>query len=213
MKTRGTHYLLIFLSTVVASSLACAALSPTPTSIPEPTSAPEVTSEPATQASNDNGSSTNPPSANADLVTFTDKNSMYAIDLPGDWVHTTSSGDHYYIDTFTSPDQAAVVENIAYDDGTAFNGADNGKFALQILNKNYSNTGKDGDIRVTDDKIQSDGSERLTWTSKTGSYSGYSYFEIRNRTTFLMFTVDWGNNSKDQYIDALDKVVASYRVP
>ena len=60
-----------------------------------------------------------------------------------------------------------MVENIAYDDGTAFNGSENGKFALQIPNQNYSSTGKEGDIKVTDDSIQKDGSERLTWTSKS----------------------------------------------
>jgi hypothetical protein len=206
MKTKGIHYLFAFLSFMVVTGLGCSAVTTTPTSVPEPTDVP------ATQASTDSTNTTNPTDApSTDLVTFTDKNSLFAVDLPGDWIHTTDSGEHYYIDTFTSPDKAAVVENIAYDDGTAFSGNDNGRFALQILNKNYSNTGKDGDIRVTDDSIQSDGSERLSWTSKSGKYSGYSYFEIRNKTTFLMFTIDWGNNSKDQYIDTLDKVVSSYR--
>ena len=211
MNTRSLNYLFAFLSFMVAAGLACSTLTSTPTSAPEPTSVP------ATQASTDTGNTTHTTdvteTTSSALVTFTDKNNFFAIELPGDWTHTTDSGEHYYIDTFTSPDKAAVVESIAYDDGTSFTGGDNGKFALQILNKNYSSTGKEGDIRVTDDSIQKDGSERLTWSSKSGGYSGYSYFEIRNKTTFLMFTVDWGNDSKDQYVDTLDKVVSSYRVP
>ena len=197
MKNRGLYYLLAFAALMLIVGLACSAAS-APTA--EPTSVPE-TQAPATET----GSSA--------LVTFTDKNNYYAIDVPGDWKHETSSGDHYYIDTFTSPDSAAVVENIAYDDGKPFNGSTNGKFALQILNKNYSKTGKEGDIHVTDDSIQKDGSERLTWTSSAGAYSGVSYFEIRNNTTFLMFTIDWGDDKKADYFDTLSAVVASYRAP
>jgi hypothetical protein len=191
-----------FAAMILLVGLACASPTPTaePTSVP-PTEAPAV----------DTGNTSN--TGSSDLVTFTDKNNYYAIELPGDWKHETSSGDHYYIDTFTSPDGGAVVENIAYNDGTPFTGSDNGKFALQILNQNYSSTGKEGDIHVTDDSIQKDGSERLTWSSTGGAYSGISYFEVREKYTFLMFTINWGNNLKDQYIDTLNSVVSSYRVP
>jgi len=118
-----------------------------------------------------------------------------------------------YIDTFTSPDKNAFIENIAFDDGTVWTGNSNGKGALYLLNYRYSFTKKEGDIRISDDSIQNDGSERLTWTSKGGGYSGLSYFEVRNKTTFLMFTVYWNNDSESTYIDTLDKVVSSYRLP
>jgi hypothetical protein len=217
MKNRGLYYLLAFAALMLIVGLACSSAS---TSTAEPTSVP-ATQAPAADSgstgsngSNANASGTSLSSSGSSaLVTFTDKNNYYAIDVPGDWKHETSSGDNYYIDTFTSPDSAAVVENIAYDDGTPFNGSDNGKFALQILNQNYSKTGKEGDIHVTDDSIQKDGSERLTWSSKAGAYSGVSYFEIRNKTTFLMFTIDWGNDKKADYFDTLSSVVTSYRAP
>jgi hypothetical protein len=208
MKNRSFFYLIAFAALTLAVGLACSALSGTPTSVPA--------SNPPTQQSqptSDSSSTSSGTSTGSDLVTFTDQNKYFQIDLPSQWVHTQSSGTHYYIDTFTSPDKKAVVENIAYDDGTAFNGTENGRFALQILNQNYSSTGKEGDIKVTDDSIQKDGSERLTWTSKAGAYSGLSYFEIRNKTTFLMFTIDWGNDSQSTYIDTLNNVVSSYRLP
>ena len=221
MKNKGFLYLFAFAAMVLAVGLACSALSSTPTTQPVSNPPTEQALGPTTESSTaipgtDTAASTGTDTAastGSDLVTFTDKNNFYQIDLPGDFVHSTSSGDHYYIDTFTSPDKKAVVENIAYDDGTPFSGGDNGKFALQILNQNYSNTGKEGDIKVTNDSIQKDGSERLTWSSKSGSYSGVSYFEIRNKTTFLMFTIDWGNDSESTSVDLLDKVVSSYRLP
>jgi hypothetical protein len=208
MQTRGIHYLLVFLSFIVVIGLACSSLTTTPTT------APESTGVPATQAPSDtSNSSSATDTGSSALVTFTDKNKYYQIQLPGDWKHTTSSGEHSYWDTFTSPDSGAVIENYAYDDGTPWTGKDSGKYALAVLNQLYSQTGKEGDIRISEEKLQQDGSDRLTWTSKSGGYSGISFFEIRNSSTFLMFTVNWGNDYKDQYFDMLNTVISSYQVP
>lgn len=209
MNSRGFHSLLAFLALVVTVGMACSALSGSPTQRP-PTAVPPT---PVPVHPTDANTGITPTASSAGVVTFTDKNNLYQIDVPADWVHTTSSGDHYYIDTFTSPDKGAVVENIAYDDGTPFSGSQNGQFALQLLNQNYSNTGAEGDIKVTEEKQQPDGSDRLTWTSKAGNYSGISFFEIRHQTTFLMFTVDWGNDYESKYLDTLNTVIGSYRVP
>ena len=70
-----------------------------------------------------------------------------------------------------------------------------------------------GDIRVIGDQLQPDGSERLEWTSKSGGYSGYSYFEVRNKTTFLMITIEWVDSEKDNYIDTLNQIIESYSIP
>ncbi len=157
---------------------------------------------------------TNPPTPGSSaLTTFTDQSNFYSIDLPGDWTHKNGSGTHYYYDRFTSPDQHAFIENVAYDDGTAFTGSQNGQFALQLLHQFYSSTGQPGDIHVTDDSIQKDGSERLTWYSTGGAYSGVSFFEVRNSTTFLMFSAWYDDAFKSTYVDTLDAVVSSYRTP
>jgi hypothetical protein len=132
-------------------------------------------------------------------VTFTDENELYAIDVPGDWTyqHTYDDVDgYYYIDTFTSPDGGAVIENIVYDDGQPFRGSDKSRFALFFLNNWYSYTGREGDIRISDDSIQADGSERLVWTSKGGGYSGVSFLETRGTTTLQFLTLNWGNDHR-----------------
>ena len=210
MKRHGLHYLLAFISLIVAAGLACQALTSTPTAAPAPTIAPAPTqppsNEPPTAAPADSSNS-------GGVQTFTDKNNFFAIDLPAAWTHTTGTDTNMYWDRFSAPDQHAFIENIAYDDGTPWTGGSNGKGALYLLNSVYSNTGKEGDIRVSDDKIQSDGSERLTWASKSGGYSGVSFFEVRNKTTFLMLTAWWGNDYENTYRDVLDKVIGSYRVP
>ena len=206
MKTRGLSYLLAFIAFIAATGLACETLFPSatptsvPTSSPAPTAVPQATDTPI-----------------ASLTTFTDQNNDYQIDVPSDWTHKSSSGQDFYWDTFTSPDGGAVVENYTYlkaasAGGTPWNDTQMKKYATEVLDKYYSKTGKPGDIEITETKPQSDGSVRLAWDSKSGDYSGLSYYELRT-TRFLLFTVDWGNSYKDQWIDMLNKVIASYRVP
>jgi hypothetical protein len=209
MKSRSFLYLLAFAASIMAVGLACAALSPSPTAVPTSVPATEQVAPPTT----DNSGTTSNTNSGSDLVTFTDQNKYYEIDLPSEWNHTSGTDTNMYWDTFTAPDKNALVENIAYDDGTPWTGGSNGKGALYLLNYLYSYTKKEGDIRISDDNIQKDGSERLTWTSKGGGYSGLSYFEVRNKTTFLMFTVEWSNDYESTYKDVLNNVVSSYRVP
>lgn len=157
---------------------------------------------------------TEPPADNSGgLKTFTDKNNLYQIQVPSDWVYKQNTGENYYIDQFKSPDEKALVENIVYDDGTTFNGGQKGKFALQLIYQFYSSDGTSSDIKITSDQLMDDGSERLLWQSK-GGYSGASYFETRTgRTTFLMFTIEWLDDAKDLYFDTLNQIVESYLIP
>ena len=215
----------VFLLAVIASvSLACSIFSgggdapaiDNPPAQPElPTKAPVI--EQPTEAPVVEQPTEEPSSGSGDFFTFTDQNDLYTIEVPADWEYqqtVDSENNYYYIDTFTSPDGGAVVENIVYDDGERFTGNQKGKFALYLLNTFYSSTGKEGDIKVTDDSIMKDGSERLTWESREGGYSGISFLELRsNGTTFLFFTVDWGNDVEDTYIDTLNYVIESYTIP
>ena len=197
MNTRGFRFLFGLTALMLAVGIACG--SSTPTATPAPTAAPAPTGGAA-------------PSGD-EWVTFTDENDYLAIDLPGDWEYSQTvdaENDVWYWDVFASPDGRAGVESIVYDEGKPLN---TGKTALNWLHQNYSSTGQEGDIRISDDSIQKDGSERLTWASKGGNYSGISFFEIRKPTAMLMFTVLWDDASAEQYGDVLDQVIGSYRTP
>jgi hypothetical protein len=117
------------------------------------------------------------------------------------------------VDTFSAPDGNAVIQNIAYDDGTSISGSTNAQFALNLLDKYFSANGQTNAITINDASMMDDGSERLKWTSASIDASGISFVEIRNQTTFLIFTVEWKNQYKSQYFNTLDQVVASYTVP
>jgi hypothetical protein len=152
-------------------------------------------------------------SPNIKLTTFTDQNKYYQIQLPSDWIHNQTSGSHYYVDTFISPDGNAVIQNIAYDDGTPIANSTHAQFALDLLNKYFNSTGGTGSITINDTSMMNDGSERLYWASAATDASGISFIEVRNQTTFLTFTVEWKDKYKSQYFNILDQVVASYTVP
>lgn len=156
------------------------------------------------------------PASGGGWITFTDENRFLQLDVPADWKHSrdldTRDG-YWYWDVFASPDGHAHVDSVVYDDGRTWTGAQSNKQARYVLDEFYSVAAEAGDIHVSDDSMQKDGSERLTWSSRGGGYSGISFFEVRGGTTFLMFTVWWDDDYRAQYGDLLDQVVQSYRIP
>jgi len=204
MKTRGYLFLIGFGVFLMGIGIAC---NIGVTSTVQPTQ-PLPQSTPTLQDSSSNNTGNN-----SAPVIFTDQSKFYQIEIPSDWIHTSNSGAHAYLDQFKSPDGNALVENISYNDGKPFTGADNSRMALHLLHQFYSSTGKEGDVRINDDKIMPDGSERLTWTSKGRGFSGLSYFRVRDGVDFTMFTVEWANGYESQYTDVLNKIYASYKVP
>lgn len=138
---------------------------------------------------------------------FYGPNDLFSIEVPTSWYYEYSEGDFSLTETFYSPDDHAIIQNIAYDDGETISKSLAGAFALELLRSSYAT-----DIVITDDEVQSDGSERLIWYSPSGEYTGISFFESRG-TTFLLFTIMWDDAFEDIYYDALDYTVSTYYVP
>jgi hypothetical protein len=141
------------------------------------------------------------------IYTFTGPRNLFEIEVPLAWRYEPTVGDVAIVDTFYSPDEHGIVQNITYDDGTAVTNAQAGAFALSLLKEFYAS-----DIVITDDQVQADGSERLTWNSPSGNYSGISFLESRG-TTFLMFSVLWDNPYEVDYFDTLDYIISTYVTP
>lgn len=141
------------------------------------------------------------------ITTFTGPGNLLTIDVPLAWRYEQSVGETTVVDTFFSPDDHAVIQNIAYDEGLLISKSQAGELALELLRNYYAK-----DIKITSDEVQPDGSERLVWNSPGGDYSGVSFFETRG-TTFLFFTVMYDNPFEDVYLDVLNYTVGSYDVP
>jgi hypothetical protein len=132
---------------------------------------------------------------------------LFVIEVPDSWTWELDEGEFAVVDTLSSPDEHAFIQNITFDDGVEVSKSDAGDFALELLNDYYAD-----DIKITDDDVQPDGSERLTWNSPSGDYSGISFFETRG-TTFLLFTALYDNPYEDIYLDTLDYAISTYDVP
>ena len=146
--------------------------------------------------------------AYAVVYQFTDPNNLYQYKVPYGWTHATSTDTNTDIETFTAPDNMSFIENIEYDNGTAVTKSDAGAFALTLLKQYYKVT----DLKVTDDKPQSDGSERLTWNSAAKGVDGESFFETRG-TTFLLLTWVVDSNQYDFFKPVWSTLVGSYQIP
>jgi hypothetical protein len=141
------------------------------------------------------------------IYTFTGPAGLFTIDVPIAWEYARDEGANVIVDTFYAPDRHAVIQNVSYDDGTEVTKSIAGSFALELLKTYYAS-----DIRITDDRVQPDGSERLTWHSRSGDYSGVSFFETRG-TTFLLFTTMYDNPYEDVYLDVLNYTISTYVTP
>jgi hypothetical protein len=139
--------------------------------------------------------------------TFFGPEDLFSIDVPFAWTYESDVSDVAIVDSFYSPDEHAFIENITYDDGVEISRSEAGAFALELLKEFYAS-----DIQISDDTVQPDGSERLTWRSASGDYSGISFLETRG-TTFLLFSVVWDDAYEDAYLDTLLYTIESYDVP
>jgi hypothetical protein len=141
------------------------------------------------------------------IYTFEEPNGLFTIDVPTPWRYENTQGEFTLVDTFYSPDEHAVIQNITYDDGSEVTRSQAGAFALELLREYYAS-----DIRILDDQVQPDGSERLIWESPSGDYSGTSFLETRG-TTFLLFTTMYDNPFEDAYLETLNYTISTYDVP
>ncbi|MDX1663921.1 MAG: hypothetical protein R3272_09015 [Candidatus Promineifilaceae bacterium] len=141
------------------------------------------------------------------VYTFTGPDGLFAIDVPMAWEYVRDEGGPVTVDTFLAPDEHAVIQNITYDEGLEISRSEAGDFALELLREYYAN-----DITIIDDQVQADGSERLVWESRSGDYSGISFFETRG-TTFLLFTVMYDNPFEEIYLPTLNHTIESYTIP
>jgi hypothetical protein len=132
---------------------------------------------------------------------------LFSIQVPTGWTYEQTEGDSTTIDTFFSPDEHAVIQSLASDDGEVVSDEDAGAYAQDLITNFYAE-----DAEVTDEEVQADGSVRLTWTSPENEFSGNSFYETRD-TSFLLFTIMWDDEFEDVYFPILDYTVGSYVGP
>ena len=146
--------------------------------------------------------------AYASVYKFVDPNKRFEFTVPFGWVHEIIPETHGAIDSFYTPDGLSFINNITHDDGTTLSKSDAHSTALALTKSFYKIT----DLKVTGDKPQSEGSERLTWNSASQGIMGETIFVTRG-TTFLVLIWVVDNAHYDTFKPVWASVAASYQVP
>jgi len=141
------------------------------------------------------------------VYTFTAKDDLFELPVPVPWAYDREEEPNVVVDTFYSPDEHAVIQNITYDEGTQFSSSTIRGIAMELLRTLYAEG-----IKIVDETDMPDGSVRLIWDSPTGDYSGISFYETR-RTAFLMITLMYDSPYEDLYLPVMTELIANYHVP
>ncbi len=143
-----------------------------------------------------------------DFGSFDANADYYTMLVPLAWTYNYDVSDTLIIDRFDAPDGKAFIESIIYDDGTPFSKSEVGKIALGYLRNAYAE-----DLKVLDDQVQPDGSERLFWHSDKNHITGLTFFERRGDSTILFLTLASQDDVWDIYEDLFSTILASYTTP
>ncbi|MBN2501565.1 MAG: hypothetical protein JXB38_12360 [Anaerolineales bacterium] len=141
-------------------------------------------------------------------VTFTGPGSLFTMEVPAAFEYYVDEYTNEVWDKFVSNDGHMIIHSVVYNEGTTITKSLAGRVALDLLHSQYAS-----DIRITDDEVQGDGSERLTWYSQSGGYAGLSFFEVRNNTSFLMLTYVYDDDYYDIYSPIIDYTLSTYTIP
>jgi hypothetical protein len=204
MKQKGTILLISML--VAMLILACGGGTSVATSAPQQEE-PAATEAAVTEAATSDTAATEAPAATeaaAEWIVYSDAEGFISVEIPGAWTHETKEDGNVFADNFYPEEGGAYVQNMIYDDGTTWNQSMAGQVALIVLNQAYTDGA--GDIKISKDEPQSDGSERLTWTSKAGNYSGVTVFKASGKK-LILFSVLYNNDAKDYYEDQVNHVL------
>ncbi len=142
-----------------------------------------------------------------DYWTYTAPNNLFTMQVPMAWYYLYQQDKDIVLEEFQSPDNKAYIESIVYDDGTTYSKTEAGKITLNILREVYAK-----DLKITDDQVQPDGSERLTWHSKAQGTTGTTFFETRG-TSFLLLSMVATDDTYDMYLDLFNNILDSYDIP
>jgi hypothetical protein len=133
-------------------------------------------------------------------------NGYFSILVPDYWSSRQHKAEHTLVETFTSPDQNAVIQTVVYDDGKHMSTIIAGEIALALLRNNYTKR-----ITISSDVVLIDGREQLTWISRSDGYHGITSFDVQG-TSLLTLTIIWNNDPDQIYEKLLEQVFLSYEL-
>lgn len=131
-------------------------------------------------------------------------NGYFSIMISPYWGMRRVENEYSTVETFTSPDENAIIQTLIYDDGKPMSMKIAGELALALLRNNYTT-----DVILTKDEVLKDGREKLTWGSLDSNYQGLITFTTHGNAAQIL-AVLWDQDPEDYYETILNNVLSSY---
>lgn len=130
---------------------------------------------------------------------------IFHIDVPTSWSKfVDASMDRTVVEGYLSPDQRASVQVAIFTKGSNISVDTKATKTREIMHDLYG-----WDMRITVDKSQSDGRERLEWYSDMKGIYGVTYFDTLNDSLYLLSIV-WEDSAKELYTSVLQEIADSF---
>lgn len=136
---------------------------------------------------------------------FIGPNSIFKVSIPTSWFHERKPISNGVVDSFTSPDNQATIENFYYNDGNPIKKTQADQIASQLLLERYAK-----DVRINEIQNQPDGSIRWTWSSVRNHISGTTFYEIRGNA-FLMISLYCNTAYQSIFAPLFSSIILSYQ--
>jgi hypothetical protein len=128
---------------------------------------------------------------------------LYTGEIPLQWMRKKINTVTTQIDSFTSPDQQAVIQLTQYSDNEYISKADAGFIVLTLLRDEY-----EPGLNILEDRLPPEGGEILIWSTSPGGLKGTTTFEI-NGTTLIIKTSVYPTQQENLYQNLLQTITKS----
>lgn len=108
---------------------------------------------------------------------------VFSIKIPTSWQYSREEFTNFAIDRFYSPDGAAWIENLTYDDGNVIKPDQAFNVTANLVWELFAK-----DLRISDIETQPDGSTRWIWRSEKNKIQGTTFYELKG-TKFLLLSL------------------------
>ncbi len=130
---------------------------------------------------------------------------VFTLKIPTSWRYLREEFTNFAIDRFYSPDGAAWIENLTYDDGNVIKPNQAFTITTNLVWELFAK-----DLRISEIKPQPDGSTRWVWRSDKNKIQGTTFYELRG-TKFLMLSLIAKNDIQKVIEPLFGVIIQNYK--
>ncbi len=130
---------------------------------------------------------------------------VFSLKVPTSWRYSREEFTNFAIDRFYSPDGAAWIENLTYDDGNVIKPNQAFKITANLVWDLFAK-----DLQTFEMKPQPDGSTMWVWKSEKNKIQGTTFYELRG-TKFLMLSLITKKEVQEVIAPLIGVIIQNYK--